>query len=426
VSSADPLIGSRAVERESVAGSALVRSQPRLIGITGLRGIAAFSILVYHCWLYSAPSGQRMDLGFVSRFVLPYLPVGVTLFFSLSAFLLYRPIVERLLSRGPNPGVLAYLRNRALRILPAYWTVLLITGILLGASVVRLSVGDIGLGRLTDEPSHLLRNLLLVQNYYPDTVITGIAPAWTLAVEAVFYLSLPFLGWAAALAAARTQSDRALTWAAMIPPALLLVIGLSGKIVATWLVTPGTGPSPGWDGDWYSVLVRSFWVQADLFAFGMALAVLWVRVRSGTVRLPRWWRGAALAALGAIALSTTRFREGQVLGSSGWATVLALGCTLILALVVFAPPERGRVSLARMLETRLFVAVGLASYSLFLWHEPLVRWLSHRGVTLEGRKGFILNLLLLAVVSGTLAALTYWFVERPALRLKARGTSDPP
>jgi len=39
----------------------------------------------------------------------------------------------------------------------------------------------------------LALNLLLLQNYSPDTIFTGIGPAWSLGVEIVFYAALPLL-----------------------------------------------------------------------------------------------------------------------------------------------------------------------------------------------------------------------------------------
>ena len=62
-------------------------------GVEGVRAVAAVSVLVFHCWMYGADGPNRADLGLVDRFVLPHLSLGVTLFFSLSGFLLYQPFV---------------------------------------------------------------------------------------------------------------------------------------------------------------------------------------------------------------------------------------------------------------------------------------------------------------------------------------------
>jgi peptidoglycan/LPS O-acetylase OafA/YrhL len=81
--------------------------------------------------------------------------------------------------------------------------------------------------------------------------------------------------------------------------------------------------------------------------------------------------------------------------------------------------------LTRLLETRLLVVVGLASYSLFLWQEPIVRLLQHNHLTAAGAGGFWLNLVVVGLACGGLSALTYRWVERPALSRKARDADDP-
>jgi peptidoglycan/LPS O-acetylase OafA/YrhL len=77
----------------------------------------------------------------------------------------------------------------------------------------------------------------------------------------------------------------------------------------------------------------------------------------------------------------------------------------------------------RLLEHPLPVAVGVASYSLFLWHFPIIYWLQAHHALLAGWAGLPANIAITAVVAGTLSALTYRFVERPALKRK-RPTRD--
>jgi peptidoglycan/LPS O-acetylase OafA/YrhL len=393
-------------------------SGSRLAGVEGLRGLAATSILVYHCWRYGTPGGARVDLGLLSRFALPHLPVGVTLFFTLSGFLLYRPLAAAALRDSSGPGLRAYLRNRALRILPAYWVILLVTAVLIPAALVQRSGGTVELGRLVQHPGVLLANLMLTQNYIPGALDTGIGPAWSLAVELVFYLVLPGLGWLAAACARRTPTRSRRTWAALVPAVLLMLVGLAGKALATFVV-------PSSNGYWYAMLVRSFLYHADLFGFGMVLGVLRVNLEDGELRLPAWWRRMTVAALGLVALAIALLADRGLLPAWGvlnpYQRLTSLACALLLALVVLPGPEPARPSpLVRLLETRLFVAAGLASYSLFLWHEPVVRWLEGHRLTVGGASGFWINLVLLGVVAGGLSALTYRYVERPALSRKAR------
>jgi hypothetical protein len=123
-----------------------------------------------------------------------------------------------------------------------------------------------------------------------------------LAAEVVCYLTLPLLGLLALVAARRANTPTRRLLAGLAPAGSLLVVGLFGRAVARFLVPPAGGMAPGWDGDWHSVIVRSFW--AHLFTFGMALAVLYVGARQGPVRLPGSLAGAGVAGAAATAVPT--------------------------------------------------------------------------------------------------------------------------
>ena len=383
-----------------------------------MRAIAASSILVFHVWLYSSPSGRRADIGPLDA-VLPDLAFGVTIFFTLSGFLLYRPYVASLLRAGALISTRSYLRNRALRILPAYLVVLLLVTYVFRSVLVRRS-GELqngtGLG-----PGEFLKSALFVWDYGPSSLGIGIGPAWSLAVEVVFYLVLPLLGLGAWWLARGSTNRRVRRLAAVAPVAALLLVGLSGKVAAAFLVPP-VHSYAGWNADWHSVIERSFWCQADLFAFGMALAIVRVDWEDGLVRLPRGWRKFAIGvALGGYLLTAWETRLDEQLSYSPFNTLMALVCALVLALVVLPSRQTSRPSLlVRALETRILVRVGLISYSLFLWHEPLTRFLQGHGMTLDGAGGFFVNLAAVALLAGLLSTVTYLLVEAPAMRLKSR------
>ena len=389
----------------------------RLAGIEGLRALAAGAIVVYHVWLYSSPDGARVERALLDR-VLPDLQFGVTLFFALSGFLLYRVFAASILRDAPMPSIRRYLRNRALRIVPVYWAILLVTAFVLQTALVRdgeqIATGpgfDAGL---------LLRSLVFAQNYDPDTIVTGIGPAWTLCVEVVFYLVLPLLALAAWSVARRCSRRSARRLVALAPPALLLVVGLSGKAAAVYLVPP-VGPYEGFLNDWHSVVERSFWCHADLFAFGMVVAVARIDFEDGELRLARHWRALAVAGIAGGYLLTARATQfGEQLSYSGYNTLMAAVCALLIALVVLAPADRARPRLVRLLEWRPLVAAGVVSYSLFLWHEPLVRFMNEHGLTFGGTAGLAANVVVVGAVALALSALSYRLVEANVLRLKSR------
>jgi peptidoglycan/LPS O-acetylase OafA/YrhL len=372
-------------------------------------------VLVYHSWLFSAPDGQRLEV-WPLRLLVPDLAFGVVLFFTLSGFLLYRPFVASILRDKPRPSTRDYLRNRALRIAPAYLVILLLVSLVFRSAFTHSAEGGFQNGPLTN-PTLLAENALLVQNYTPSSILTGIGPAWSLAVEVVFYLALPglaLLGWVLARSASTRRRRRL---AALAPVLLMLAIGVSGKLVAAHAFEHG--PYHGWEANWESVVERSFWCQADLFVFGMALAVLRVDAEDGFLVVSRGFRTAA-APLALLAyLVTARMTDiSEVLGYSFYNTLMAFAFACLLALVVLPTRSSHPSRLVRLLETRPFVWAGLISYSVFLWHEPLVHWLREHGLTEDGGFGLAMNTLLLLAVTAALSYLTYRAVELPALRLK--------
>lgn len=395
----------------------------RIRSIEGLRGLAAGSVLVYHTWLYGSPGLQLVDLGPLSRFIFPALPIGVTLFFTLSAFLLYRRFAAAIMRAQPRPSLKKYMRSRALRILPAYWVILLVVAIVFHAALVRESRYVLRLGTLVDDAAALLKNVFLVQNYDPDTFYTGIGPAWSLAVEVVFYLTLPLLVLAAGACASRASTRRGRRLAALVPAVILFLLGLSGELVTAFLFS---GPAPSWNGDWHSVLDRSFWSQADLFTFGLVVAVLSVDYEDGLLRLPSWWRRAAsIGVVVALLLAgSARLAGNGHLSYYTYEMLAALACGILLTIIVLPAGTRARPG-ASLLESTLLVRIGIISYSLFLWHDPLVRWLRHHGLTMGGEGGFVVNLLLVVTISAALSVITYRYVELPPMRHKGRSAQTP-
>lgn len=388
-----------------------------------MRALAASTIVLVHVWGFSSPDGDALGFDLWIGDALSTLSVGVTLFFTLSGFLLYRPFVAAIARGREHMSIRAYFRNRFLRIAPAYWVILFFCAVVIGTVYLR-DGAVLEVGRLTD-PARFLQSALLLNNYRPTTLGIGIGPAWSLAVELVFYLALPLLVLGAAWLARRAGDRRGRVLALLGPPLLLLVVGLSGKLVAGH-VFPGA-PTAGYGNNWHSVVERSFWAQADLFSFGMVVAVLYVQIADGHLRLPSYWRPLA-AGLGLLifipcAATMHQGEHSYLLQNTGQALALAL---IFAAIVVPEATEAAPSRALRFLEWPPLVAIGVVSYSVFLWHLPVIVWLNDHGFTVAGWGGLLVNTAIVAVSVGALSALTYHFVERPALRRKhSMRTPDP-
>jgi peptidoglycan/LPS O-acetylase OafA/YrhL len=138
----------------------------RLLGLDLLRGAAAFLVFLHHAVVWGgADFGPLTPLAQGGR-------IGVLIFFALSGFVIGRRILAGVELR-------TYAMGRALRVLPAYYVAL--------AGMVLLAVLFAG-GR-TDP---LLPYLFLVSGHTMDAS-PFFSQAWTLTVEAEFYLVIPFI-----------------------------------------------------------------------------------------------------------------------------------------------------------------------------------------------------------------------------------------
>jgi peptidoglycan/LPS O-acetylase OafA/YrhL len=391
------------------------RPDARLPGIEGLRAFAAGGVLLFHVWVMGNPTGGPAHLGAAGRLFAP-LQAGVTLFFVLSGYLLYRPFASALARGAPLPSVRRYARRRALRILPAYWVVLGLSA-LAGAAIVHDSAGgQMEVGHLRD-PGTLLHDATLTQNLGTHTFETGLGPAWSLAIEAAFYAVLPLLALGALSIARRLPPRRAI----LVPVAVLAVTGLAGRLAAGVLVP---GPERLAGTTLHGLLAWSFLGKADLFAFGMAVAVIHVRAEDGTLRLPRPLCRAGTGVL-VLAGLPCLFAAYWALPRSVYEPLMAALFALLLLHVVLPGRFAGGHAIVGVLERRPLLWAGTISYSVFLWSMPLGAWMLENGHVNAGAAGFAGDLVLGVTLCLLLASATYTLVERPAMRAAARRRRRP-
>jgi len=341
-----------------------------------LRGLAALSVLVLHCWLYTTTTSEKHDSfadGFIHQFRL-----AVPLFFCLSAFMLYRAWVAAALDDAPAPRVREYLARRMRRIVPAYWLCLVATVLLLSPLAGTRGV---------DVPATALLGLFVVfaQNLHPATTGALDPPMWTLAVEVQFYVVLPLL----AALAIRRGALRGRTRLLAVP-ALMVAASLSFN---AWLV--------GRNGS--IVAADSLLAAAPAFACGMAARVLvhgrTIGRATGTLLL-----GAGIACVFADGL----WHEGSA-GTLGL-ILRDLPADVGFALIVIALAANRRP----VLEAKPLVWLGAISFGVYLWHMPLM--LFERGVGLFPEHQPVAAVLAVSALTLPVAWASWVFVERPLLR----------
>jgi peptidoglycan/LPS O-acetylase OafA/YrhL len=378
--------------------------------IDSLRAIAALSVLGFHAAFFAGAFTSGSPL----RPFLAQLNTGVSVFFLISGFLLYRPFVRARLDPDspPWPSTGAYAWRRFLRIVPAYWVAL--TGVALW----------LGLSQVAEPAWHIPVYYGFAQIYWESTGLGGLGQAWTLCVEVTFYALLPLWGLAARRLRLGFRGE-------LIALALLWLFSLAWKLFALRHVGD---PSGFGVGPWLMPLPNFL----DQFAVGMALALVSVhglpsRLAPLAARSWPWWLLAALAywalctRIGFEGRLREPFGQGAFLARHELATVVALG---LLVPAVFAWERRDVVR--RVLAWRPLLYVGLVSYGVYLWHFAVVfeiakgisRWMARElGFGVEAR--FLVLFALGSAGAVAIASVSYYLVERPALSLK-RLVGPPP
>lgn len=389
--------------RRTGPGAARGLGTSRIAALTGLRGVAASSVVVYHVWLYGAPDAAPVDVGPFERFF-TNLDVGVTFFFVLSGFLLYRSYARSLITGAPRPRVRNFAIARVLRIVPAYWLILLVTVALTERS-------------LFDGAWRFVANAFFLQyaipSFLPHDLASAngsiaIVPSWSLGVEAGFYISLPLVAAGADVFARRT-GRRVL--AVFLPVAALAVVGaasiavehvLSGNVLRDWQF--------------------GFPIHAGFFACGMAgtsLALLWQEGRFSLDLRTKAILGLLALILGGVSVKL-HHRGHLTWVDYQWPIAITLSVFLLFVLLA---PEHGR--LQSSLGSRLLVATGLASYSIFLVHDQIIREVRRHSLVGGTVGGFLVELTIVAAATAAATFASYRLVEKPCFALKRRLTAVP-
>lgn len=338
--------------------------------IDGLRAIAVIAVIIYHSRIHLF--GQRLDGGFI----------GVDIFFVISGYLITSIILKELLTTGSFSFVRFYER-RIRRIIPALLVMMLISSPF--AYIYLLPTGFV------DFLKSALTTLLFGSNYYfyfsdhlyaaQSGLYKPLLHTWSLAIEEQFYILFPIL----LFVIVKYKSK-------FIIHFLLLIFFIS-LIIANQ--TSQNNPSLSF----YSLYTRMWEIIA-----GSILAYFELKKkRNKFTKLNLILPGFGLFLI----LHSFFFFNNQLNHPSFLTLYPVIGTCLI---IWFSHSDE---LITKILSTKLLVSIGLISYSLYLYHQPIFAFIKINGTI----SGSLIGKLLLVTTLFLISVLSYYFIERP-FRLK--------
>jgi peptidoglycan/LPS O-acetylase OafA/YrhL len=347
-------------------GKALASS--RLPALDGLRMVAVLMVVVNHAgWL-----GVPADL-------------GVNVFFVLSGFLITWLLIKEREQTGTISLRSFYLR-RAFRLLPAYYAYLAIAYLLY-------------FSRHGGRTDFVLPSLLYYANYFNALhghPATPISHTWSLAIEEQFYVLWPItFGWLA-------RSGRRLA-------IRFLVVAIVAVVAWRSFLYLRIGVSPAY-------VYNAFDTRFDNLAVGCLAALLTQneRVLQGAQRWARHWSLPLVTC--ALLYVSRHFGPGRYHYSVGFTVEAAL-----IAVAMIQIMQLAATSAWKWLDHPAARFVGTISYPMYLYHG----FATTAAMKVAGGRPGMMPLV--AVVCAIpLGALSYYIVEKPFLRLRARLTRRGP
>lgn len=323
------------------------------LDVQGLRAVAVLAVIAYHA------DSSWLSAGFV----------GVDVFFVISGFI----ISVMLAGRTERISLLRFYGSRAKRILPAYFFMLTVVCLV---SAILLLPSDYDLFK-----SSLKSAALFTSNQYFSNFGSYFAPradelpllhTWSLAIEMQFYLFFPLVF----LLLPRKW------WLPFFAALAVVLFAWSG-----WHVLAGK----------QGVMYFSLLTRVPEFMLGAVVALSFWR-REPSPRL-----SAMVGGLGALLLGLSFILVDKEYFPGLWSIMPSLATALIIA--------AGRGPVSSFLAYRPLVWIGALSYSLYLWHWPILAFM--RYYTGQYELGSVWMFWFLATVF-LLAWLSYRFIEVPS------------
>lgn len=392
--------------------------------LDGVRAVAILMVIVFHINRVTGDNLWSRTEYPLATSISTAGGTGVTLFFVLSGFLLFMPFAKALLYKTRWPLARVFYMRRVLRIIPGYYVSLFLL-------------------ILFSHPEYLRRDhlkyLLLFVTFFMDSSRVTFrqlnGPFWTLATEWQFYMLLPLIALAIGLVVSRVPIQKRLQAVTLC----LLGIILWGLFVRYWGLYYLNHPTE-------TILVPrsilnvilffSFGITGKYtedFAVGMFISLLYIYSQHPSTDgkfVQRWQRlspwlwgiGMLILVFSAMwhfngAMQGWPFLNG-ILPEFQWLSemLLSIGYGACIAAILYGTP-----GLKRPFEWPLLRWIGLISYSLYMWHLPLLLLFQSRvlplfhGLNLYTSYGLFWVWALLVIFP--FSFLSFVIVEKPWMKL---------
>ncbi|MFL9608612.1 acyltransferase family protein [Methylobacillus sp. Pita2] len=329
--------------------------------IDGLRAVAVLAVVFFHAGFSGFSGGY----------------VGVDVFFVISGYLITSILLGEL--EQQRFSIINFYERRARRILPTLAVVLLATSVAAFFLMPPSLLHDYARSLVSVAAFGSNVFFYLSSGYFSTaSEEKPLLHTWSLAVEEQYYLLFPLL-----LAGLWLVRRISITW-------VMLILAMASLALSEYLLRQNAV-----DANFYLIFSRAW----ELLA-GSLLALLgperWSGLNQG-VRNGLAWTGLALI-IGAVFLL-----DQQTPFPGLYALFPVLGACLIIA---FCDPAG---AVGKLLCSRAMVGIGLISYSLYLWHQPLFAFMRMKSTSHPSALMFSIAIALAFL----LAILSYFYVEQP-------------